>query len=908
MSEGAAADTYPADELYMLDWWAGWVSWMHWGGGECGGFHGYDKWIKGWHEGLVPHWLQGEIFRMLADYSWFCTNIPLNGNTLEEMQRWTPDAVAELADWVRQGRIEMCDGTYDSPYLFLFPGESQIRQFQYGKAITRAVLGHDVTRFASNEPGFHPQLAQILKLAGYTGVLLLTPWGHYAYGPSAHEHRVWWVAPDGTKIDTIPANSDSYNRPWGSRPFGLTVFDRRVRDLFARANCRWPLLTPNADVGMSLAMYQFAEKALDDTYVEDIAWYAPFKVLEPMKEAIREKIQAILEPRGEEMLPSVGPLHYRHLHDDLRLRFTTVSEYFDRTEPPIVEKAFDGDEFGFRHIAGQFGDQLTISAYAAEARLCDAEAFAAMVQAAGGACRAGFQDRSWKNVLSAQHFNNYCIPVEFCWRLTESPASRAIRLSVEAARDAEAAADEMLGILDRQIDTRSDPAMAPSIAVRVFNPLGWKRADAVTVHVSFEGADARSFRCYADNVEIPCQIIKGYESAEGELVEADVVFMARDVPGFGYRVFHLVPGPEVIDPLQSSGQILSNDLIQIEFDEKGHLLSCTDSATGREFLDTSAILGNELTGRFPKHGSVTSRTSDATSMPVEAGPVRWKFRSEGKLAGYPYQTVVCLTADSRRIDFSTTFDFDVGTRVGDLTSLSPDEAALPENDDVGLLNNREKLRTTFNPKLGSVRQLFSDLAFAAYPSNRRNVLGISWADYSDAEAGLTLINTGNIQYHHAPDDSALLSLVLAYGGPHRQKGPTYLAGIHQFRYSLLPHIGDWRTARSYRHAAEVAHPLIARTGTAHEGTLPGCSSLLEVDLPNVITSALVPGRPSALRVVEMDGKPSVVTVSLRHPIDGARVVDLMGDPMRSARTVGSSIQLDLRAHEIATLELPGLQW
>jgi hypothetical protein len=907
-SNNAGAESYPPDAIYLLDWWAGWVSWMHWGGGECGGFHGYDKWIKGWHEGITPHWLQELIFRALREYPWFSTNVTFNGRTLEQMQQWTPDVIAELAAWVRQGRIEICDSTYDSPYLFLFPGESQIRQLQYGRAAFRQVLGIEAKYLAMNEAAFHPQLAQILRLSGYTGVLLMTPWGHWGYSPSADEHRIWWEAPDGTSIDAIPANTASYRPPTSGRPFGLPHHDPQVRELFREAGSRWPLICPDADVGMNLTMYQFAEREIEDTYISNIAWYAPREVQlqKTMQEATRRQIE-----RRDPAEALASPAQFQYLHDVLNYHFTTLGEYFRKTADPAVTKRFARDDFRYRHISGAFGDRPTISAHAAESRICDAESLCAMAQVAGGASRTQSLDETWKNLLQAQHFNNYCIPVEYCWRLGESPVGRAVRLAEEAERGAETICGDSLAFLAGRIDTRSHERPEATTACIISNTLGWSRSETVCVHVPITREGTSSLRCFDGDAEVPCQILHRFESNDGRLAEADLAFVAREVPGFGYKVYHLAPsnGPaKETAEYAESALALENDLLHLKFDDRGHLTSCVDKISGHEFLDTSKRLGNELTGRFSKTGFVSSRTSAASASLIERGPVRWTLSAKGKLGGYPYETLIRLAAGSRRIDFLTAMDFDVGARVGDLTNLGPGGVADPKSDGVGVHNQHDKLRTTFNPLLKGEGTLYSDLAFSAYASTRPYVLGISFGDLSDGASGLTLINTGNIGYYHAPENGAVLSLVLAYGGPHRGKGPSYLAGIHQFRYSLLPHSGDWKAAKSYRHASERAHPLKVHILAPHSGMLAAQHSLLQVEPANVMSTTLMPGAEPRVRIVEMEGRPTVATLRLNTPIERAEVIDLAGNVMRRCRVNGRDVEVALGAHEIATVSLPGLRW
>ena len=76
------------------------------------------------------------------------------------------------------------------------------------------------------------------------------------------------------------------------------------------------------------------------------------------------------------------------------------------------------------------------------------------------------------------------------------------------------------------------------------------------------------------------------------------------------------------------------------------------------------------------------------------------------------------------------------------------------------------------------------------------------------------------------------------------------------RYALVPHAGDWREAGVFRDGLEFNHPLICRKVLPHAGTLPARWGLLEVSSPNVVVSALKPGRDgtAVLRVYEAAGQ------------------------------------------------------
>jgi alpha-mannosidase len=126
------------------------------------------------------------------------------------------------------------------------------------------------------------------------------------------------------------------------------------------------------------------------------------------------------------------------------------------------------------------------------------------------------------------------------------------------------------------------------------------------------------------------------------------------------------------------------------------------------------------------------------------------------------------------------------------------------------------------------------------------------------------------------------------------------------QYALVPHAGDWREAGIYRAGWEINNPLIVRKVTAHAGSLPKRWGWLEVSQPNVIVSALKPGRDGSviLRVYEASGRPSVgVSIKLHSELTSVHEANLMEDAGRELRTEQNSFQFDLHPYEIKTFKL-----
>jgi alpha-mannosidase len=125
-------------------------------------------------------------------------------------------------------------------------------------------------------------------------------------------------------------------------------------------------------------------------------------------------------------------------------------------------------------------------------------------------------------------------------------------------------------------------------------------------------------------------------------------------------------------------------------------------------------------------------------------------------------------------------------------------------------------------------------------------------------------------------------------------------------YALYPHAGDWRDAKVFRAGLEFNRPLIAAKATAHGGELPRRWGFLEATSPDVVVSALKPGRDGAaiLRVYEATGRPANnVAIHFGRKLASVRECNLLEDPGRSQNVEDNTFRFDLRGFEIKTFEL-----
>ena len=192
----------------------------------------------------------------------------------------------------------------------------------------------------------------------------------------------------------------------------------------------------------------------------------------------------------------------------------------------------------------------------------------------------------------------------------------------------------------------------------------------------------------------------------------------------------------------------------------------------------------------------------------------------------------------------------------------------------------------------------------------------NWADHGDGRHGLALLNIG-LPGNLTTDGTMMISLLRshnlgAYGfGGGYEPGMSSESGFQigqerTMRYALVPHAGDWREAGVFRDGLEFNHPLLCRAVLPHAGTLPARWGLLEVSSPNVVVSALKPGREgtAVLRVYEAAGRPAPgVKIAFKARVAEARSANLLEDPEGELKVEDNAVSLDLRPYQIRTIRL-----
>lgn len=360
----------------------------------------------------------------------------------------------------------------------------------------------------------------------------------------------------------------------------------------------------------------------------------------------------------------------------------------------------------------------------------------------------------------------------------------------------------------------------------------------------------------------------------------ELAFVARDVPGHGYRTFAIRPaaaprhpaGPR--DEVHANQETLSieNEFFRVTADPASGTFNLTDKTSGLVLRGLNRFVdGGDRGDEYNYCPPETDHLVNAPAAPplirlVESGPARQTLQIEmtyrlpaaltpernaraGETVELPIVTRVSLSPGVRRVDIQTTVDNqarDHRLRVHFPTPIHTDVSHAEGHFDVVARPVDLPADT-------------ADWAEQPTPTHPQR----TFVDVTDGERGLMVINRGLPEYEvmREKDEelkgtrensgvTVALTLLRCVGwlsredlvnrpghaGPGLSTPGAQCPGRHVFEYALVPHAGGWQSCFRQAHAFNV--PLRALPTGIHRGNLPLTGSFITAEPETVVVSAV----------------------------------------------------------------------
>jgi alpha-mannosidase len=805
----------------------------------------------------LPHILTA--LKLLSDYPDYRFTLDQVCYVKPFLERYPEEAVA-FKQFVKEGRLHIVGATVTMHDANIPSGESMVRHILYGKTYYRDTLGVDVNvGWALDTFGHCAQMPQILKLAGYTS---------YWFQRGVPDNEVpseWiWEGIDGSRIPAF----------YLPRSYGLMGHTPdKIDEFVASVKKRFDSLTPwsigNDRVG------------IDSLDVEDPNESVPVMVGE-------------FEKRGDKPfnLRLAGPSDFVNIVNNRTDRRILKGEL-----NPIFQGAYSSRI------------ELKQKLRNVERLLTTAEKLAAIGNLLG---KVTTEEKVWSawepSLFNQAHDLMAGVMTDHVYEDTMLSYDFSTRLGNELV-------GERLDYLVTQVNTSGE-----GIPLVIFNSLGWKRDDVVETMVGFRKGGIADIQVLDQaNRIIPVEITEAVRYRDGGLKNAKIIFIARDIPAFGEAVYHVIPltsTSELNKGGENSEGVLENEYYKVKLDTStGAITSLGVKSNNWEVLDKAGNVvvhqydGGDLWELYEnlKGGSNINMTRKQPVPLENVDQFSSEYRGErGKVHRGPVYSEYKLAPHRFGAD-------------GAMSFIIRTYAGIPRIEIRAQIENNEKFvrYQVMFPTTIKNGKVIHEIPFGSIERpNGIEFPAQNWADYSDGVRGLAVLNRG-LPGNLTSDSTMMVSLMRSariasygYGGGY-ERGMSSDTGLmmgveREFEYALVPHEGDWKQAKVYRHGLEYNNPLLWRKAAIHTGKLPKAWGLLEVSKPNAVITSLKPGKDGTtiLRLYEASGEATPgITIKSRLKILSANEANLIEDTGNKISVEADSIKFDLKPFEIKTFKL-----
>lgn len=338
------------------------------------------------------------------------------------------------------------------------------------------------------------------------------------------------------------------------------------------------------------------------------------------------------------------------------------------------------------------------------------------------------------------------------------------------------------------------------------------------------------------------------------------------------------------------------ELFVLKFDECMNLTSVFDKRCGREVLKEKKH-GNELRvyADYPYASHYDAWEwnensldryeviSDVSSVEEVQDGVRAGLKISRKYRNSSVKQIIWLYDSMDRIDFETCVDWHEKHKM------------LKAVFDVDV----HSARATYEIQYGSMER--PTHKNTTWDRARFEVCGQRWADLSEGDYGVTLLNDCKYGYD-IHDGLMTLSLLRSPTYP----DPTADEGTHHFTYSICVHTGSADMVNIYTHAYDLNNPPVAVAAHGSDDTLPTDFCLVSCDKANILCEVVKEaedGEDLIFRFYECNNSKTLTRIQFGTPVSKVELCDLNENPIRELCIVDGKVDLAFGAFEIHTLRV-----
>lgn len=791
----------------------------------------------------------------------FCHTSPVLYAWIEKHR---PDLFGAIGEAVKAKSWEVLGGMWVEPEVNIISGESLVRQLLYGQRYIAEKFG-SITKVAwlPDSFGFSWQLPQIFKQSGIeyfvTGKLHWNDTTQFPHGV------FWWRSPDGTELLTLmsPPNKTGV---MDTNPITMTDYAIAWEKQTGLQDAFWLPGVGDRGGGPSRDMLEVGRRWQQSPFFPRLKFTTAIEYLSQISDRQSVGAQSFAP---EDFAPE------NKSEDSQKSSDTPNSE-----DKPAINIPVWNDELYLELHRGCYTTHADRKAFnrRGEKLLYEAELWASLATIILGEALYSYPKRQLEEAWKALLFNQFHDIL---------PGTSIPEVFVEADRSSQAVERVGKQILAASLEAIASRVTLPSLPhpdaqpIFVFNSLNWQRSEVVACSVP-EG----HWEIYD---------LEGNRLLSQRSVDSELLFLAKDIPSVGYRLFWLCPSQKIGEERQAIGGekefILENDKLTVIVDpETGDLSRIFDKVNHKEVLRG---VGNQLQSFTDKgqywdawnidpnyEGHPLPPTQLKSIEYLEFGLLQQRIRVVKSLGNSEFCQDYILQIDSPLLKIVTTVDWQE-------THVLV-KAAFPLT--------LESDRTTYEIPCGAIERTNKPQTEAE--KAKWEVYALQWATLTDIsqDYGVSLLNDCKYGYDSKPSQLRL-TLLRSPQWP----DPSSDRGIHRFTYAIYPHRGDWKTAKTVRYgyqlnvplqvaiASGAALPIAPKTKRNEIRSLPATACFLKISAENLILMALKQSEDDSkkwiLRCYECHGKETEFSWESDLPLTTDGSVNLLEELIETISTI-----------------------
>ena len=411
-------------------------------------------------------------------------------------------------------------------------------------------------------------------------------------------------------------------------------------------------------------------------------------------------------------------------------------------------------------------------------------------------------------------------------------------------------------------------------AVTVFNSLSWPRRVLAPLPANVTAATDMASK------PLPVQVVGGQAWAE------------VTVPACGWTTIRWAAADKApaagSATLKATPQLLENECLKVEFNDKGEITSIFDKEAGRE-LAAGPCNSLKMYRDVPGAWDAWDLDSMYAEMPVElpepaaiavetAGPLVAKLRVTRKLNHSTLTQEISLRRGSRRVDFATTVEWQESHKIL--------KVAFPVN-----IHANEAIHEI---QFGHIRR--PNHTSRPFDANRFEVCNHKWSALAEENRGCAVLNDSKYGLN-VLGNSINLTLLKSALAPDM----TADKGRQTFTYSFYAWNGSLADSAVVREAYELNIPATTAAGAAGE------QSLFGVDAANIIVETVKPAEDGSadvvVRLYEAKHMATRTALTTTLPVKRAAQTNMLEEFEADLPCVAGKLALEFRPFEVKTLRL-----